>query len=329
MKETFLTGIKPTGIIHLGNYFGAIKPAVDFSKNENFDCFYFIADYHALTSIKDAEKLKKYTHHIACAWLAAGLDPKKVTLYRQSDVPEIFELQTILSNVTPKGLMNRAHAYKAAVDKNRENKNDDDNNINMGLYSYPILMASDILTFNTKKVPVGMDQKQHLEMTRDIAKYFNKEFGKAIVVPREVINEKVSIVKGLDGRKMSKSYNNIIELFSSEENLKKKISKIQTDSTPPDEPKNTDNTLTDIYKLFASEKQLDNFKQKLQDGISWADAKKLVFNDLNEVIKPMRDLYEYYMNNEEVVEKILDNNAKKARKISKETLKRVKESIGV
>ncbi|MFW6026606.1 MAG: tryptophan--tRNA ligase [Candidatus Woesearchaeota archaeon] len=330
MNENILTGIKPTGIAHLGNYFGAIKPAIELTKHKNNDKFYyFIADYHALTTIKDAEKLKQHSREIAAVWLACGLNPKQVVFYKQSKVPEIFELQTILSNVTPKGLMNRAHAYKAQVDKNIENKKDEDSDINMGLYNYPILMASDILLFNTKKVPVGADNRQHIEMARDIAKAFNKNFKKSLVVPRELIKDDVAIVKGLDGRKMSKSYNNVIELFASEKELHNKIKKIKTDSTPPKQPKDPNCTLMDIYKLFANEQQINTLKNELQKGISWAKAKDIVFNDLNEYLKPMREKYNYYINNPEKIDKILERGSKKARKIAKQTLDRVKQNIGV
>jgi len=329
-KEMILTGIKPTGDPHIGNYLGAIKPAIEFTNNnDKYECFYFMADYHALTTVKTGEELKRYTLEIASSWLACGLDPEKVVFYKQSDIPEIFELYTILTNVTPKGLMNRAHAYKAVVDENTKNNEEADFNVNMGLYNYPILMAADILMFNTNKVPVGMDQKQHIEIARDIATYFNNRYGNVLQIPEPFIKEEVAIILGLDGRKMSKSYGNTIELFLPEEKLQKVINKIVTDSSAPDEPKGTDNTIFELYKLFATEKELKEFETKLANGISWGEAKKELFVKMNEILKPMRDKYEYYMNNSEVVDKILAEGAKKARKIAENQLKIVRKIIGV
>jgi len=242
-QENILTGIKPTGRMHIGNYFGAIKPMLEFMNKSNCRFFAFVADYHALTTVETALELKKSTYEVASVWLACGLDPEKIIFYRQSDVPEIFELQTILANLTPKGLMNRAHAYKTIVDENLKQKCDVDANVNMGLYNYPILMAADILIFNTDKVPVGLDQKQHVEIARDIANYFNNRYGNVLEVPEEVIEKEVATITGLDGRKMSKSYNNVIELFSNEATLQKTISKIVTDSSGPNEPKGIDNII--------------------------------------------------------------------------------------
>ena len=215
MKQIILTGVKPTGTPHIGNYLGAIKQAIDLSKNDEYSTYYFIADYHALNSLKTREEMRRYTKEVACTWLACGLDPEKVVFYRQSEIHETTELCWILMNVTPKGLMDRAHAYKACVQANVENGKDADDGVNMGLYNYPILMAADILLFNTKFVPVGLDQKQHCEMARDIAKYFNKKYGYTFVVPQEKIQEKTATLLGLDGRKMSKSYGNQIPLFCS------------------------------------------------------------------------------------------------------------------
>ena len=221
--KRILTGIKPTGYAHIGNYFGAIKPAIEKSKNPENECFYFIADYHALTTLKTKEELKEYTYNIACTWLACGLDPEKVVFYKQSDVPEVFDLNWVLSNVTPKGLMNRAHAYKAVVEKNEEQNQDKDFGVNMGLYNYPILMAADILLYDTNLVPVGLDQKQHIEIARDIAEYFNKKYGTCFVEPDCLIDEESAVLVGLDGRKMSKSYGNTIQLFTDEKTLQKSI----------------------------------------------------------------------------------------------------------
>jgi len=329
MKDVMLTGIKPTGTIHIGNYFGAIKPAIEMSKQNSEDTqFYFIANYHALTTVKDKQKLEDYTHHLACAWLACGLDPKKIVFYKQSDISEIFELTCILSNVTPKGLMNRAHSYKALTQENIKNNQEEDVNINMGLYNYPILMSADILLFNTKKVPVGQDQKQHIEIARDIAKSFNKIFGKNLVVPKEAIKKEVSIIEGLDGRKMSKSYGNIIPLFASSEELKKIVSKIKTNSKLPNEPKDTNTTVFKLYKLFATDEQINIFEQRFKEGISWAEAKNELFKVMDDYLEPIRQKYNYYYNNKQLVEDILSEGAIKAKPIAKNTLERVKKAVG-
>lgn len=327
--KRILTGIKPTGYAQIGNYFGAIKPAIELSQNSDFDCYYFIADYHALTTLKTKEHFFEYSKSIACTWLACGLDPKKVVFYRQSDIKEDFELNWILCNVTPKGLMNRAHAYKACVEKNQEAGLDEDNNVNMGLYNYPILMAADILLFETNLVPVGLDQKQHIEIARDIASYFNNKYKKVFVLPEEYIKDDVKIIYGFDGRKMSKSYNNGIDLFCTEKELQKSINRIVTDSKLPGEPKDLDCTLNKIYKLFATESQQAEFDKKLAGGLGWGDAKKELFEIANNYIKPMREKYDYYMNHFEEVEKILQDGAEKARVVARKVLSDVRKAIGV
>ena len=329
MKQVVLTGIKPTGTPHIGNYFGAIKPAIEMSKNGEFDNFYFIADYHALNSLKTKEDMQKYTRELACTWLACGLDPEKVMFYRQSQINESTELCWILMNVTPKGLMDRAHAYKASAQANVELGKDADDGVNMGLYSYPILMAADILLFNTKFVPVGADQKQHVEMARDIAKYFNKKYGYTLVVPQEKIKEKVATIAGLDGRKMSKSYGNIFPLFVDDAALKKLIAGIKTDSSLPTEPKSTDCTLFEYVKLFGTDEQIADMEKKFAEGISWADAKKYLFEIANAYLKPMRDKYDYYMSHYDEVEKLLEKGEARAKIIAQETIERVKKAIGV
>ncbi len=327
--KRILTGIKPTGYAHIGNYFGAIRPAIELSKNPDFDCYYFIADYHALTTLKTKEEFEVYSKNIACAWLACGLDPNKVVFYRQSDIKEDFELNWILCNVTPKGLMNRAHAYKACVEKNQEAGFDVDNNVNMGLYNYPILMAADILLFETNLVPVGLDQKQHIEIARDIANYFNNKYKKVFVLPEEYIQKEVQTLVGLDGRKMSKSYGNTIKLFGTEKELQKSINRIVTDSKLPGEPKDLDCTLNKIYKLFATESQQAEFDKKLAGGLGWGDAKKELFEIANNYIKPMREKYDYYMSHFEEVEKILHDGAEKARVVARKVLSDVRKAIGV
>lgn len=329
MNKIALTGIKPTGTPHIGNYFGAIKPAIDLINKEEFDGYYFIADYHALNFMKNKEELIQHTKEIACTWLACGLDPNRVVLYKQSLVPEVTELNWLLNNVTSKGLMNRAHAYKALVEKSVENRGDPDALVNMGLYCYPILMAADILLFNTKYVPVGIDQKQHVEMARDIAKAFNKLYGYTFVVPSEYIQEETATIPGLDGRKMSKSYGNQIPLFCDETTLKKLISSIKTDSSLPSEPKSTDCAVFSFYKLFGTKEQVESFAEKFEKGISWADAKKELYEVANNFLSPMREKYNYYMSHYEEVEKILEEGSKKARVIAKETVERARKAVGL
>lgn len=329
MKQIVLTGIKPTGTPHIGNYFGAIKQAIEMSESNEFDNFYFIADYHALNSLKTKEDLQKYFKELACTWLACGLNPEKVVFYRQSQISETTELCWILFNVTPKGLMDRAHAYKASAEANVAAGKDADDGVNMGLYNYPVLMAADILLFNTKFVPVGLDQKQHVEMARDIAKYFNKKYGYTLVVPQEKIQEQTATLLGLDGRKMSKSYGNQIPLFCDESTLKKLIMSIKTDSTLPNEPKSTDCVLFDYIKVFGSPEKVEEMKNRFARGISWADAKKELFEMANSFLSPMREKYNYYMEHFDEVEKILEQGEAKAKVIAKETIQRVKAAIGV
>ena len=329
MNKIALTGVKPTGTPHIGNYFGAIKPAIELSQNPELDCFYFIADYHALNFIKDKTELQKFTREIACTWLACGLDPEKIVFYQQSKVEEVTELNWLLSNVTSKGLMNRAHAYKALVDKSLANNDDPDALVNMGLFNYPILMAADILLFNTKYVPVGADQKQHVEMARDIAKAFNKRYGNCLVVPTEYIQENNATILGTDGRKMSKSYGNIIPLFCSEQELKKLISSIKTDSSLPSEPKPLNSAVFELFKLFATKEQLDSEIVKYNSGLSWAEAKSDLFEVANNFLKPMREKYNYYMEHYGEVENILAEGSKKAKEIAKQTIARCRNAIGL
>lgn len=325
--ENIITGVKPTGILHIGNYFGAIKPILNMA--DNYETLIFIADYHALNFIKTKQELKEYSQMLACAYLACGLDPNKIIFFRQSDVPEVFELTCILNNVTPKGLMNRAHAYKAAVEENIANNQDKDFNVNMGLYNYPILMAADILLYNIKYVPVGQDQKQHCEIARDIAVSFNARYGETFTLPEAVIDENVATIVGSDGRKMSKSYGNTIQLFADENALKKSINRIVTDSKLPGEQKDTNCTLAQIYSLFASQKQLEEFKEKLEQGLSYGEAKSELFNLANAYLTPMREKYNYYMQNPKLVEEILKEGAKKARYIARKQLNKVRKKIGV
>ena len=274
MKKRILTGITTTGIPHIGNFIGAIKPALELSKDYD-DSFFFLADYHSIIKNNSTDEIKESVKSIALAWLSCGLDPTKTIFYRQSDVPEILELTWILNCVTAKGLMNRAHAYKSAVS---QNNNDPDKGINMGLFSYPILMAADILMFDSTHVPVGSDQNQHIEMTRDIATRFNHLYGPLLTVPDSIIQDKEKVVLGLDGRKMSKSYGNVIPLLESQKTLKKSIMKIVTNSLEPGEPKDSKNcTVFDLYKNFATEDEIISLQTAYDEGISWGDAKEKLF----------------------------------------------------
>ena len=327
--KRILTGITPSGYPHLGNYIGAIKPSLDLL-DEKCESFLFIADLHALIKVSDPTKLEELSNAIAMAWLASGLDPDRTIFYRQSDVPEITELAWLLSCITEKGLLNRAHAYKAAVDQNNESgKKEMDEGISLGLFSYPLLMASDILTPNATHVPVGKDQQQHLEITGDIAEKFNNKYGKYFNVPEAVIqNEKT--VLGTDGRKMSKSYNNIIPLLSTEKELRKSVMKIVTNSQEPGEKKEwKDNTLFAIYSSFASVEKQENMKNLFEDGIGWGDAKQKVFEDLNQMLLPIREKFMELSNNKKFIEEILKSGAEKVRLHTVPALKEVKKLVGI
>ena len=327
--KRILTGITPSGYPHLGNYIGAIKPSLDLL-DEKCESFLFIADLHAVIKVSDPNKLEELSTAIAMAWLASGLDPNTTSFYRQSDVPEITELAWLLSCITEKGLLNRAHAYKAAVDQNNESgKKEMDEGISLGLFSYPLLMASDILTPNATHVPVGKDQQQHLEITRDIAEKFNSKYGKFFNVPEAVIqNEKT--VLGTDGRKMSKSYSNIIPLLSTEKELRKSVMKIVTNSQEPGEKKEwKDNTLFAIYSSFASVEKQENMKNLFEDGIGWGDAKQKVFEDLNQMLLPIREKFMELSNNKKFIEEILKSGAEKVRLQTVPALKEVKKLVGI
>ncbi len=327
--KRILTGITPSGYPHLGNYIGAIKPSLDLL-DEKCESFLFIADHHALIKVWDPKKLKELTHQVAMAWLASGLDPSKTFFYRQSDIPEITELAWILSCVTEKGLLNRAHAYKAAIDINKESgKKDMEEGISLGLFSYPLLMACDILCSNATHVPVGKDQQQHLEMTRDIAHKFNNRYGEAFNLPKAVIADEKTVL-GIDGRKMSKSYNNIIPLLGSEKDLKKSVMRIVTNSQEPGVRKEwKDNVLFSIYSAFANESSLSEMKQKFEDGIGWGDAKTIVFEELNELIAPIRENFEKQKGELKYIEDVLQQNARKVRENTKPLLEKVKSLVGI
>jgi|TARA_B100001094_G_scaffold95353_1_gene91356 tryptophanyl-tRNA synthetase len=327
--KRILTGITPSGYPHLGNYIGAIKPSLDLL-DEKCESFLFIADLHAVIKVSNPEKLKELSNGIAMAWLASGLDPEETNFYRQSDIPEITELAWLLSCITEKGLLNRAHAYKAAMDINNESgKKDVDEGISVGLFSYPLLMASDILTPNATHVPVGKDQQQHLEITRDIAEKFNRKYGNFFNVPEAVIKEQKTVL-GTDGRKMSKSYNNIIPLLAEEKELRKSVMKIVTNSQEPGEKKDwKENTLFSIYSSFASKEQIEDMKQMFNDGVGWGDAKQMVFEDLNSLFTPIREKYLELNSNQKYIEDVLRSGADKVRKETLPLIKEVKRLVGI
>ncbi|MFD3450084.1 tryptophan--tRNA ligase [Microbacteriaceae bacterium 4G12] len=328
-KPVVLTGIKSTGHPHLGNYIGAIKPALEMAKRPDMQGMYFIADYHALNAVQDPKQLNGYTYEVAATWLALGLDPNQVIFYRQSDVPEILELHWILSCFTPKGLMNRAHAYKAVVEKNKGEGLDPDTGVNMGLFTYPILMSADILMFHANFVPVGKDQIQHVEIARDIVSAFNHTYGDILTMPQYVVQEESAVLPGLDGRKMSKSYGNTILLFDSPEQLKKKIFKIKTDSSLPTEPKNPDtSTLFLLYREFATSEETNEMRRKYKEGIGWGTVKQEVFEVINRELEKPRERYQMYMENKMLIDEILQKGAKQARQQANIHLQQIKKSIG-
>ncbi|WP_339405891.1 tryptophan--tRNA ligase [Pseudomonas helleri] len=332
-RTRILTGITTTGTPHLGNYAGAIRPAIVASRDSNADSFYFLADYHALIKCDDPQRIQRSRQEIAATWLAAGLDVDRVTFYRQSDIPEIPELTWLLTCVAAKGLLNRAHAYKASVDKNLENGEDPDAGITMGLYSYPVLMAADILMFNAHKVPVGRDQIQHVEMARDIGQRFNHLFGKGkefFAMPEALIEESVATLPGLDGRKMSKSYDNTIPLFSSAKDMKSAISRIVTDSRAPGEPKDPDNShLFTLYQAFSTPEQSAEFRSELLQGLGWGEAKERLFKLLDGELGEARERYHELMSRPADMEDILLAGAQKARKTATPFLAELREAVGL
>jgi tryptophanyl-tRNA synthetase len=294
------------------------------------ESFYFLADYHALIKIEDPARIQRSTLEIAASWLAAGLDPDRVTFYRQSDIPEIPELTWLLTCVTGKGVLNRAHAYKAAVDKNTANDQDPDMDVNAGLFMYPVLMAADILMFNAHKVPVGRDQIQHIEMARDMANSFNHRYGEHFVPPQAEIEESVATLPGLDGRKMSKSYDNTIPLFAPQAQLKKLIAGIVTDSRAPGVAKDTEGSaLFQIYRAFASEEETAALRAAYADGMAWGDAKNMLFERIDREIAPMRENYETLMANPARIEEILLTGATKARKLATPFMGQLRQAVGL
>ncbi len=341
-KKRILTGITTTGIPHLGNYVGSIRPAILSAKEAmakgDGDAFFFLADYHGIIKCFDPDEIHRSTRAIAATWIACGLDPEQVTFYRQSDIPEIPELAWILNCNCAKGLMNRAHAYKAMVDINSEKEDTDpDFGISMGLFSYPVLMSADILMFNATHVPVGKDQVQHLEMARDIAGTFNFKYKPLFTLPSAVVDEDTPLLTGLDGRKMSKSYGNTIPLFGDaspqidpQKALKKAIAQIVTNSQAPEEPKDPNNcNIFEIYKAFATPEEIQALADKYRAGIGWGQAKDILFEKIDGEIAPMRQRYLELMNNPKELEEILQMGAVKARRVAQKQLDKTRRAIGI
>ncbi|MEK6626973.1 MAG: tryptophan--tRNA ligase [Bdellovibrionota bacterium] len=329
MPKVCLTGIKPTGNPHLGNYLGAIRPAIRMAQSGDYAGYYFIADYHSLTAVHNGKELNQYIYEVAATWMAFGLDPKQVVLYQQSHIPEVVELHWILSCFTAKGHMNRAHAYKAIVQENENSGRDPDLGVNIGLYTYPVLMSADILLLQSDVVPVGPDQLQHLEIAREIAQSFNFVYGDLLKLPKAV-EQSVPLIPGLDGRKMSKSYQNTIPLFASEKDLRKLINKIKTDSLPPETPKNPDESLIfTLYKFFATPEEIDNLKAWYLKGIGWGDAKSQLFEAINRELQLPRQRYQELIANKVEINRILKEGAERVRPQAQALLKIIKKAIGV
>lgn len=338
-----LTGIKPTGELHLGNYVGAMRPVLDLLQSETGAAensenakssvppgFLFIADGHALTSVSDGAAMRQMTRSVAAAWMAMGLDPEKVLFYRQSAVPQVFELFWILSCVCPKGLMNRAHAYKAVVQPRQEASEEDiDRDVMMGLFNYPVLMAADILLFQAHKVPVGPDQLQHVEIARDLALKFNQAFGEVFPLPEASIPKAVPTLTGLDGRKMSKSYNNVIPLFADSKKLKSLIAKIKTNSQTPDEPKETEGcALFQLYQVFASADQVKAMRARYAGGIGWADVKAQVFQVVDEALAAKRARYDALMADPKQIDNMLQAGEQRAFLLAERLMEKVRRRVG-
>jgi len=329
-RTRVLTGITTTGTPHLGNYVGAIRPTVQASRDPSTDGFYFLADYHALIKCDEPARIQRSTMEIAASWIAAGLDLDKVTFYRQSDIPEIPELTWLLTCVTGKGLLNRAHAYKAAMDKNHDAGKDTDADVTAGLFMYPVLMGADILMFKAHKVPVGRDQIQHIEMARDMASSFNHLYGEHFVLPEALVEESVALLPGLDGRKMSKSYDNTIPLFAPSAQLRKLIMGIVTDSKAPGEPKATEGSaLFQIYQAFASAEETAALAKAYAEGIAWGDAKQVLFERIDREVAPMRERYEALIANPAELDRLLLAGADKARCLATPFMRELRHAVGL
>jgi len=329
-KQRVLTGITTTGTPHLGNYVGAIRPAIVSSVDDSVESFFFLADYHALIKCSDPQLVRQSSKEIAATWLALGLDTDKAVFYRQSDIPEITELTWVLNCNAAKGLMNRAHAYKAAVQANEEAGEDPDFGVTMGLFSYPVLMAADILMFNAQKIPVGRDQIQHVEMARDIAQRFNHNFAEVFTLPEAVVGDDIAVLQGLDGRKMSKSYNNTIPLFQPEKQLRKAINKIKTNLLEPGEPKDPDeSTVFQIWAAFAPIEETARMRSEFENGIAWGEAKKQLFELINAELAEARDRYIRIMDDPGYIESVLQHGAGRAREHSAALMQKVRAAVGI
>lgn len=329
-SQRILTGITTSGTPHLGNYVGAIRPAIEASLKADNSSYYFLADFHALIKCRDPKQVHQSSKEVAATWLALGLNTDNVTFYRQSDIPEIPELCWLLSCMAAKGLLNRAHAYKAAVQANQEAGEDTDFGVTMGLYNYPVLMAADILMFNANQVPVGKDQIQHVEVARDIAGRFNHHYGEYFALPEAKVDDHVAVLQGLDGRKMSKSYNNTIPLFLPEKKLKKHINKIKTNLLEPGEPKDPDtSSVFQIWQAFATKQQTDEMRQAFVDGIAWGESKKMLFELINSQISEARDRYDALMADPEFIEAELKKGAEKARAQAAPFLADLRKAVGI
>ncbi len=329
-RQRVLTGITPSGTPHLGNYVGAIRPAIAASRDASKESFFFLADYHALIKCQAPEVVRRSSKEIAATWLALGLDTQRALFYRQSDIPEIPELTWVLCCNAAKGLMNRAHAYKAAVQANEEAGEDPDFGISMGLFSYPVLMAADILMFNATHIPVGRDQVQHVEMARDIAQRFNHNFAEVFTLPEAVVDDSVAVLQGLDGRKMSKSYNNTIPLFEGEQQLRKGINRIKTNLLEPGEPKDPDDsTVFQVWAAFASSDETARMRREFENGIAWGEAKKQLFELVNGELAGARERYQQLMDDPTHIENVLRQGAERARDYAVPLMAEVRAAIGI
>ena len=324
-----LTGIKPSGKPHIGNYLGMIQPALALA--ERYRAFYFIADYHALTTYKDRPTLQAHIQEAAATWLALGLDPKRVVFFRQSDIPEVFELAWVLACWAPKGLLNRAHAYKAALQSNLESNREADDGIHAGLFNYPLLMAADILLFSSDVVPVGQDQKQHIEIARDIAAAFNHQHGKILSLPEALIGDEVRIVPGIDGRKMSKTYNNTIPIFDEPAAIRKQVMRIVTDAKSPQEPKDPEQCrVFAIYRLFAQSTDVERRRHEYtHGGLAYSDIKRELAQIVAEKFAAQRAVYQSLLKDRAALDLVLAQGAIQARALAKPLMAKVRRSIGI
>ncbi len=328
-KKVALTGIQPSGTPHIGNYLGMIRPALDLAND--YDAYYFIADEHALTTVRDPKLLRDQTYEIAAVMLALGLDPERVVFYRQSDLAEVFELAWILSCVTPKGLLNRAHAYKDAVAENEAAGRPPDDGVSMGLYGYPVLMAADILIVDANVVPVGFDQRQHVEMARDMAEAFNRTYGDVFVLPEPLIDDSVATITGLDGRKMSKSYGNVIPIFAPPDEQRKLVKRIVTDSRSPEEPKDpeTDN-LFRIYAQVAPPSLVQALRERyIAGGVGYGEVKEELGDILQAAFAEPRERYDRLMADRDRIHRILAGGSERAKKAAGAVLDRARAAVGL